>query len=482
MSFCTFSSEVIKEDFVRLDNTFITSFMTDCQPDCLRAYLWGLYKCNHPDAVDNTLEGFARALNLSNEDVISCYKYWEQLNLVQVLNTDPVQIRYLPIKGASAHLKKYNKDKYKKFNSALQELLQGRMITPSEYNEFYYTMESMHIDRDAMLKIVEYCISLKGDNVGYTYILTIAKNWAYQGILTLKDVQNRLDEQERSTGDIKAVLNALGIKRSASDDEFQRYLVWTRDYDIPVENIVTVAKRLKGSMGAFNKLNAYMDKCYTLKLLSQKEIIDYMDNEQALFDTAKAVCKNLGVRYDRLDTVVDNYIAGWLNWGFDDKALIKIANYCFTSGLRTLQGMNNTVSQLFKLGVVTTEALDNYINELTKDDQTLQGILTMLGLVRSVNSTDRQLLKIWLYDWNLNMDIINYACTQCEGKYLPMQYLNKLLATYHTAGVTTVEQATKITLPSAPAKTPANTKKPHSRNYSKQQLESLFDNITEVEV
>ena len=482
MSFCTFSSEVIKDDYIRVDNAFINSFMLDCQPDCLRAYLWGLYKCNTPTAIDNTLAGFSRALNLSEEDVISCFKYWEQFNVVQILNTDPLQIKYLPIKGASAHLKKFNKDKYKKFNLALQELLCGRMITPTEYNEFYYTMESLHMDNDAMLKIVEYCIGQKGENVGYSYILTIAKNWAYQGILTLEDVQARLDEQLKSTGDIKLVLKALGIKRNATDDEFQRYLVWTRTYDIPVENIIAVAKRVNGKMGAFNKLNNFMEKCYTLKLQSVKEIDDYFDNEQNLFDLAKDVCKNLGVRYERLDTVVDNYIIGWQSMGFDKEALIKLSNYCHATNIRTLQGMNAHINNLFKLGVVTSEAIDNHLAELTKDDDKLQNILNLLGLVRYVNTTDRQLLKIWQYDWNMPMELIEYACTLCEGKYLPMQYLNKLLSTYHNAKITTIEEASKIQLPEQKTASAPSTKKANKREYSKKQLETLFDDITEVEV
>ncbi len=482
MSFCTYSTEVIKDDFVRVDNAFIVNHMPDCNPECLRVYLWGLYKCNNPTSVDNTLEGFSRVLNLSEDDVISCFKYWEEVNLVQVLNLDPIQVKYLPVKNSSVNLRKFNKDKYKKFNLGLQELLSGRMITPNEYNQFYYTMESMHIDQDAMLKIVKYCTEQKGENVGYAYILTIAKNWAYQGITTAEAVDNRLIEQQKSTGDIKLVLKSIGIKRNATDDEFNKFITWTRDYDIPLDNILIVAKHVDSGMGAFNKLNSYIEKCYTLRLNSEKEINDYFNNEQNLFDLAKSICKNLGVRYDRLDTIVDTYINNWLSLGFDNDTLIKVANYCFISSVRTLQGMNNMIDHLFKLGLVTAQAIDNHIEQLTKDDEKLQHILRLLGLVRSVNASDRVLLKTWVYDWNLSMDIIEYACTQCEGKYLPMQYLNKLLSTYHVNNVKSVDEATKVTLPTNEPKKTTSSKKPTAREYTKSELDALFTNLNEVEL
>ena len=480
MGFCTFSNDAIKDNFIRLDNEFVGGFLPYASPDAVRVYIWGLYKCNNPSHDDNTLDDFARTLGLTPEDVISCFKYWEDLGLVQILHIEHFEIKYLPTSSGSMHLKKYNVDKYKNFNLALQDLYGSRMISTHEYKEFYATMESLHIDEDAMLLIANYCLKKK-DKVGIGYILATAKNWAYSGVHTLDEVRARIENQEKNSSDIKLVLSAIGIKRSASDEEYNAYLGWINDYSMSPEIIVHIAKAVGKGTGAWNKLVSYVNKCYTLKLVSVKEIDDYMSQEQSLYDTAKSVCKNLGVRYERLDTVVDAYIAPWMSYGFDTPTLNKIANYCFTTTIRTLQGMNNVVVGLFKNGLITTDAIDNYINQLTRDDERIAHVLQSIGLVRSVNANDRTLLKTWIYDWNISQELLDYACTKCAGQYLPMQYLNKLLATYFNSGVTTVEQAEKINLPSS-TQPVVSSKKPTARKYTKDELDSLFTNLDEVQL
>ena len=481
MSFCTFSTESIKENFVKLENSFIESFVPSANPDAIRVYLWGLYKCNNPTASDNTLDSFSHALGLSPEDIISSFYYWQELGLVQVLNVEHFEIKYLPVSNGSMHLKKYNKDKYKSFNMSMQDIYGNRMISTHEYNELYYTMESLHIDEDAMLLIANYCIKKKSTSVSVNYIVATAKNWAYSGVHTLDDARARISDLEKSGSDVKLVLSAIGTKRSATDEEYFNFITWIRDLGISLDVIIHIAKHVGKVPGAWNKLNAYIDKCYALKLNSTKEIDDYLASEQMLYDTAKSVCKNLGVRYERLDTVVDTYITNWFALGFDTETLNKIANYCFTSTIRTLQGMNGVVNNLFKNGLITIDAIQSHLKELTKNDEQIANVLSALGLVRGVNANDRMLLKTWVYDWNLSKDVIDYACTKCAGQYLPLQYLNRVLATYHTHGVKTVEDAKKVELPTATAPV-INAKKPKSREYSKDELDSLFSNLDEVEL
>ena len=102
-------------------------------------------------------------------------------------------------------------------------------------------MESLHIETDAFIKIIEYSIELKGNNVGYPYILSIAKNWAYEGITTLEQVELRLEEQVKNTSQVKDVLNLLGLKRNPTTDEYQMFLNWTKDLEFPLDTIMYLA-------------------------------------------------------------------------------------------------------------------------------------------------------------------------------------------------------------------------------------------------
>ena len=89
--------------------------------------------------------------------------------------------------------------------------------------------------------------------------------------------------------------------------------------------------------------------------------------------------------------------------------------------------------------------------------------------------------KTWIYDWNLNSDVIEYAVTLAFGKYMPMQYLNNVLSRYHTSNVNSVDEAKKIIISNTSTQTTTG-KEAKKREYTKEELDSLFDNIYEIEI
>lgn len=480
MAFCEYSSEVVAKNSITVDNLFVSEFMPAATEGAVKVYLYGLYKCSQ--SKDNNIEDFVRALNMDRDDIISIFYYWQEVGLVQVLDIDPVQVRYLPVKNAVQKIKKYNVDKYTGFNMSAQELIGSKMLTPRELEEFYFLIENLKMEKEAVLRIIQYAVAIKGGAASVNYIVTIAKNWAYDGVKTLEAVEERIDEQERISGDIALLLKAMGIKRVATSEEYQSYLQWKNDLDFGLDILIYIAKVSKSKN--FPKLNTEVFKCYSQKLESEKEIKDYYSMQESMYGLAKSVVKSMGLWYDNLSVVVDTYIAGWLQLGFDEAAILKLASYAFKSSVRTLEGLNSIIGSMFKSGVITTEAIDNYMAEIVKNDTIIKSILEKLGIDREVNSQDRNLYKTWLYDWGVSEELIEYGATQSKGKYLPMQYLNKMLSEYRNKSVTTVEEAKKITVEVDTKKQSqtTTTKAAAKRDYSKKELDSLFDNIFEVEL
>ncbi|MBE5739146.1 MAG: DnaD domain protein [Clostridiales bacterium] len=482
MAFCEYSSEVVAKNSVTVDNLFISEFMPNAADSAVKVYLYGLYKCS--SAKDNCIDEFEKVLNLSKEDIISIFYYWQEVGLVQVLDIDPIQVRYLPIKNAVQKIKKYNVDKYTGFNMSAQELMGSKMLTPRELEEFYYLIENLKMEKEAVLRIIQYAVGIKGGAASVNYVVTIAKNWAYDGVKTLEDVEERIVSQERISGDISLLLKAMGIKRVATSEEYQMYLQWKNDLDFGLDIITYIAKTSKSKN--FQKLNTEIFKCYGQKLESEKEIKDYYKLQDSMMNLAKSVVKSMGLWYDNLSVVVDTYIASWLQLGFDESAILKLSGYAFKSSVRTLEGLNGIINSMFKSGVITSEAIDNYMEEIVRNDGVIKTILESLGINREVNSQDRNLYKTWLYDWGISQDLIDYGAEQSKDKYLPMQYLNKILSEYRNKSVTTVEEAKKITVEVDSKKkssdTKVSSKAATKRDYSKKELDSLFDNIFEVEL
>ena len=145
MSFCKFSPSYQANNKITIDNIFIKEFLPKAPDLCVKAYLMGLSKCNSADDEENDLEYFVNALNVCEEDVISLFKYWEEKGLVQVLSTNPIEVRYLPVVSSSGQVRKYKVDKYTDFNIQIQELFGKRLVMPNEYAEMYNLIENHHI-------------------------------------------------------------------------------------------------------------------------------------------------------------------------------------------------------------------------------------------------------------------------------------------------------------------------------------------------
>lgn len=461
--------------------------MPDAPDMCVKVYLYGLYKCSKPDSADNNLESIAKILNLSEDDVVSAFYYWEDRNLVQIISKTPLEVRYLPAKLATDQFMKFNPDKYKAFNIRVQEIIDGRMIGPLEYQEYYYLIENRKIDPDALCMIIKYCVGLKGNKIASSYILTVAKNWIYDGILTCEAVEERLLDLERTSDDVKDLLKSLGVRRKATEAEYSLYITWKRNMDISQDIILHLAKKVKAKGGGFNMLDSIVSKCYSLKLTSIQEIDDYYNNLQDMYDLAKNTCKALGLRYENVETIVDTYIAPWINLGFEAEAILKIANYCFRYSVRSLEGLNGKLNQLYKLGLLTAENIDDYLVDLAKNDDTILHILQTLGLDRGVISSDRNMYNNWTNEWQMSEELIDFALKKSVGMSMPMQYLNKLLSTFYTKKISTIEEAenlldSKNSNTTKPTTKSATCDKAKGKEYSKQELNSLINNLFEVEI
>ena len=121
MSFCKFSPGYVASNKTLVDNTFINEYLPKAPDLCVKAYLLGLSKCSNAEDMDNSLEFFARTLKVCEEDIVSLFKYWEEVGIVKVLSTDPVEVRFLSIVSNAGSVKKYKIDKYADFNIQLQE-------------------------------------------------------------------------------------------------------------------------------------------------------------------------------------------------------------------------------------------------------------------------------------------------------------------------------------------------------------------------
>lgn len=479
MCLCKYSSSYIINDKTVVDNMFINNFLPDAPDLAVKVYLMGLSKCANSSAPDNNLSNFANVLNVSEQDILQAFNYWQEQGVVQVINVNPIEVRFMPLNASLGNIKKYKIGKYTDFNIQVQEILNKRMLTPTEFSEYYNVIEKYHIEPEALVMIIKYCADLKGENVSHPYITTVAKNWEKEGVHTCEDVENKITELGVLDDKVMLILNALGTKRKVQLEDVQMLNHWLNELDFELNTIVYVAKfcNLKKVKADMNYLNNLLAKYYEMKLMSASEIEDYEIQKQNMLDLAKKVVKGLGLFYEDLTKVVDTYIVKWVQMGYGDDILIQIADYCFKNSIRTLEAYDKIVQKLYKLGIVTIEAFNEYLRDLVARDDKVKILLEKLCIKRFVNEYDRNYYKTWTENWGFSDELIDYAVTLSFGKANAMQYMNTILANWKTKGVTSVEQAK---LNSSISQQTAEIKK--SDKYTKEQLNSFFSNLDEVEI
>ena len=125
MAFCKYSTEFIANSKTEIDNIFLSDYLPFAQPQFVVVYIYGLYLCGST-SFDNSLENVAKTLNMSEEDVVGAFEFWEEQGLVKVLRADHIQVTYIPLKNVFTANKLFKPDKYETFNMHAQEFFQGK--------------------------------------------------------------------------------------------------------------------------------------------------------------------------------------------------------------------------------------------------------------------------------------------------------------------------------------------------------------------
>ncbi|MBR4419238.1 MAG: DnaD domain protein [Clostridia bacterium] len=218
MGLVSFSRGYMSTGFTNISNIFMEEHLPYANGDCVRVYLYGLYLCQNATSADNTIETMSTKLGISVANIKDAFEYWEKQNLVQILDTVPLEIKYLPIKRNAAKVKTLPQGQYDEFNTKAQAILDGRMITTTEYHEYYAFMESMHFEPEALLLVIKNCVLVKGFTVGYAYILTVAKNLAYEGLTTHAAVSAKFKETQQDQNALTNLIKQIRKNKPATKE------------------------------------------------------------------------------------------------------------------------------------------------------------------------------------------------------------------------------------------------------------------------
>ena len=474
MAFCSFTKDGSKNFTTAVENNFITEYLSEADGEAVKVYLYGLYLCRNVTE-DYTLSDFARKLFTDEETVKDCFRYWEEFDLVSIIGEEPFTVKYLPL-TSYGKARKFKSGKYDDFCKSLQALISdSRMISPNEYSEYFSVMEDYDIKPEAMLMICKYCIDLKGENISGKYVCAVAKDFASRAIKTVSAIEDELSDYNAKSADTQKILSALGLKRKADIDDHNYLTKWTKDLLFEVKTIIFVAKTYKAK--SMNYLDDRLMELFSAKKFSEKEIADYVLRQTELNDLARNVTRSLSVYVEVLKPVIDNYISPWLALGYSEDTLLFIANYCFTHRKKTLEDMDLTIKNLYEKGLVNLSNIVDYSKRIAAEDEFIRKIFSIISFDRHPNEWDRKNLSVWR-DWGFSDEMILEGAKLSQGKSNAIGYLNSVLGNWKSTGVFSPD---KISDKTAAYSYSSTGRTANDRTYTKEELESLIQDLDKVE-
>lgn len=443
MAFISAADELTKRSTTCIENKFITKYLAELEPVAVKVYLYALYLCQSGQC-GYAVEDFAKKLNIEEEKLKEYFEYLDEMELVKIVSKFPFEIKLLDCENFYGKPKKLHPEKYDGLYEELQAILPGRMISQNEFREYLILLEEYNVERNALIMIVNYCATLKGDKISGQYIKKVAKNFCADGDITAIKVEKRLSSYTANTTILNKIFAACSIKRQPEVEDGEILNKWL-GYGFGEDAIICAAKGFKAK--SIEKLDIVIDELNKNSKFDVKEIENYRKEKSSLYETALSVAKALGVYMPDPTPYVENYLSVWSGYGLSNSSLKSIADYCFLSGRISFDLMNDFVSHLYRGAFIDDDSVRNLLVQLAEDDKFIKSVHSQCGLTRKLIPYDRQALSRWR-DWGFNESMILKAAELSAGKNNPMAAVNYLLSTWKNSGIYTVEQIPSSTAPS----------------------------------
>ena len=473
MSFCSFSKDNIQSGKTFLDNTFISNYLPDAPDQAVKVYLYGLYLCQNSET-SSDVNAFSEILGITVADVIDCFKYWDEYGVISIVSEQPFSVRYHQLNENTAKYRRLNPEKYEDFSKNVQAIISERMISVTEYNEYFNLMENTTLKPEAFQMLIKYCTEIKGANIGYKYILTIAKDFISRGITTPELIEKELDGYFVSSSEINEILKLLKSSKSPEIEDMQAYKHWTSKLGFEHQFILDVIKISK--VKSVKKLDKIINELYSNKCFVKSDAERYFANKKELFELASDITKKLGLYVEVLDNVLSSYVSPWLAKGFSKETLLFVADYCFRKNKRTFEHMDQTIKNLHKLGLITIQSITLYVEKFNKNDEFIEKILNFAGVDRKANFWDRENLENWR-SWSFTDDMILEAAKRSSHTSNPIAYMNSILSNWKSQDIFTIDQIPKI---QHQKQTTAHFE--NERKYTDSELNALLDSFDDFKV
>lgn len=229
-------------EYISIPKTFILSHMRDADGAYVKVYLF--VSALAEEKREMSVSEIASELNLTENDVLDALDYWKANGVMEERDNALVLVGRIPMPPEiSSPVKKEGiKPEYDSklvstqisgtpelsdMVSLAQEIF-GRILTKAEMESMFWFYDGLHFSPEAILLLLEYCVS-KG-KTSMKYIEKVAIAWNEAGAKDADSVYSIIQNEQQKNGYLYAVRKVLGIADRALSQSEEKYLMkWRND-------------------------------------------------------------------------------------------------------------------------------------------------------------------------------------------------------------------------------------------------------------
>lgn len=244
----------LNNEFIPVSVYFVENCIKNVGGGFLKVYLYALGLATKGVEVDT--DTIAKELNMLESDVLQAFAYWKSVGMiiedggVVEFLPKPQNEEIFPVADQTAYQepKKTSYDSVevaKKIaeNNSLSEMVQvaqellAKTLSPNELETLYWLNDELGFSAEAILLILDYCISKDKRNMRYIEKVAIA--WHEKGIVSTDQIMENIQAEEEKNTTAYRLRKAMGIADRPITAPEEAFLTkWCDDYKIPEDMIM----------------------------------------------------------------------------------------------------------------------------------------------------------------------------------------------------------------------------------------------------
>ncbi len=436
-------------DSVALPNAFIIEYMPTAPENYVKVYLYGLMYTRYACAAEGlTVAGLAKELGMEESEILAAFQYWERARLVTRTQDKPPSFTYLNVQQAMMGRQAAPVDeKYMEFAQALYAVFgDRRKLHGGETQLCYEWVEQLGLPGEVVLMLVQHLASTRGVNFSFKAAQKMALELVERHIVTIDDAEQFFARSQAAWDGTRKVLRRMSKYRPPTVDEIDLYLKWTQEWGFQPKAIEVACAEMTGGDPSFKYLDSILrgihgrsGRTETSAVQLEKQLNREREEGADIREVIQAAGLKIGVNhpavresYQKMVTMIDH-----------DAVVLAAREISRSKKNQSLQKLEELVEKWHQKGIQSADDVKNYLALVKKQNAFLTKLFTVMGSEFSPSPADRELLSKWRQEWAFSDAVLTEVAGYSRGKSSPMAFMNKVLESFHTQGIATVEDAQK---------------------------------------